>query len=140
MREIEGYKMPEDLYYHKEHMWIRVNDNKATVGLTDFNQKLAGEISYIELPEEEDELSKDEVVGSFETGKWLGKIYAPASGKVSRVNEELEDDPSIINSDPYGEGWLFEMELSDPTELDSLMKGDAVVKWLKGEIAKHAKK
>ncbi len=141
MREIEGYLMPEDLYYHKEHMWVRVEDGKAIVGLTDFNQKAAGELSFIELPMEGDEVSKDEVVGSFETGKWLGKIYAPVSGTVTKVNEELEDDPSIVNKDPYGEGWLFEIEMSNPDELKDLMKGDSdeVVEWLKKEIEKIKK-
>ncbi len=141
MREIEGYLMPEDLYYHKEHMWVRVEDGKAIVGLTDFNQKAAGELSFIELPMEGDEVSKDEVVGSFETGKWLGKIYAPVSGTVTKVNEELEDDPSIVNKDPYGEGWLFEIEMSNPDELKELMKGDSdeVVEWLKKEIEKIKK-
>ncbi|HDM90898.1 MAG TPA: glycine cleavage system protein GcvH [candidate division WOR-3 bacterium] len=133
--------MPEDLYYHKEHMWVRVEDGKAIVGLTDFNQKAAGELSFIELPMEGDEVSKDEVVGSFETGKWLGKIYAPVSGTVTKVNEELEDDPSIVNKDPYGEGWLFEIEMSNPDELKELMKGDSdeVVEWLKKEIEKIKK-
>jgi len=141
MREIEGYLMPEDLYYHKEHMWVRVENGKAIVGLTDFNQKAAGELSFIELPMEGDEVSKDEVVGSFETGKWLGKIYAPVSGTVTKVNEELEDDPSIVNKDPYGEGWLFEIEMSNPDELKELMKGDSdeVVEWLKKEIEKIKK-
>ena len=141
MREIEGYLMPEDLYYHKEHMWVRVENGKAIVGLTDFNQKAAGELSFIELPMEGDEVSKDEVVGSFETGKWLGKIYAPVSGTVTKVNEELEDDPSIVNKDPYGEGWLFEIEMSNPDELKDLMKGDSdeVVEWLKKEIEKIKK-
>ena len=141
MREIEGYLMPEDLYYHKEHMWVRVENGKAIVGLTDFNQKAAGELSFIELPMEGDEVSKDEVVGSFETGKWLGKIYAPVSGTVTKVNAELEDDPSIVNKDPYGEGWLFEIEMSNPDELKELMKGDSdeVVEWLKKEIEKIKK-
>ncbi|MCD6382059.1 MAG: glycine cleavage system protein H, partial [Candidatus Hydrothermae bacterium] len=97
--------------------------------------------SFIELPMEGDEVSKDEVVGSFETGKWLGKIYAPVSGTVTKVNEELEDDPSIVNKDPYGEGWLFEIEMSNPDELKELMKGDSdeVVEWLKKEIEKIKK-
>ncbi len=141
MREVEGYLVPEDLYYHKEHMWVKVEDGKAIVGITDFNQKAAGELSYIELPMEGDEVSKDEVVGSFETGKWLGKIYAPVSGTITRVNTDLEDDPSIVNKDPYGEGWMFEIEMSNPDELNELMKGDSdeVIEWLKKEIEKIKK-
>ncbi len=137
--EVKGYKMPEDLYYHKEHMWVKVEGNKAICGLTDFAQKLAGEISFIELPEEGDEVEKDSVIGSYETGKWLGKIYAPVSGTITRVNEEVDDDPSIINEDPFGKGWLFEIEMSDPSELDDLMKGEEAKKWLLSEIEKHEK-
>ncbi|ODS38553.1 MAG: glycine cleavage system protein H [Candidatus Altiarchaeales archaeon WOR_SM1_86-2] len=135
--DVEGYDMPGDLYYHKEHMWARVDGNRVKVGLNDFSQKLAGEISYVETPFEADEVSRDEEVGTVETGKWVGKLYAPVSGTVSAVNEELTDDPALINSDPYGEGWIFEIEMSDPGELGNLMKGNDVVEWLKGEIEKH---
>ena len=137
--EVKGYKMPEDLYYHKEHMWVKVEGNKAICGLTDFAQKLAGEISFIELPEEGDEVEKDSVIGSYETGKWLGKIYAPVSGEITKVNEDVDDDPAIINEDPFGKGWLFEIEMSDPSELDSLMKGEDAKNWLLSEIEKHEK-
>ncbi len=138
--DVKGYKMPDELYYHKEHMWVKVEGNKAVIGLTDFTQKLAGEISFVELPEEGDEVEKDSVVGSYETGKWLGKIYAPLSGVVTKVNEDVEDDPSIINEDPYGKGWLFEIEMSDPSELDDLMRGEDAEKWLLSEIEKHEQK
>ncbi len=140
MRMVGEYKLPEELYYHPEHLWVRVEGNKAIVGITDFNQKLAGEISYIELPEEGDEVEKDQVIGSFETGKWLGKIYAPVSGTITKINEELEDAPAIINEDPYGKGWLFEIEMSNPDEVNELLYGDAAVEWQKKEIEKHGKK
>ena len=140
MAKVEEYEMPDELYYHKEHMWAKVEGNKVKVGLNDFSQKLAGEISYIEMPEEGDEVKQDEAVGSYETGKWLGKLYAPLSGKIISINEEAEDDPTLVNKDPYGEGWLFEMEMSDPAELDNLMKGEKAISWLKEEIKKHAKK
>jgi glycine cleavage system H protein len=107
------------------------------VGLSDFSQKLAGEISYIEMPEEGDQVNQDKVVGSYETGKWLGKIYAPVSGEVISINEDAEDDPTLINKDPYGAGWIFEMKMSDSAELANLMKGEKAVEWLKGEITKR---
>ncbi len=135
--EVKGYNMPDELYYHKEHMWVKVEGDKAKVGITDFAQKLAGEISFIELPEEGDEVEKDSVVGSYETGKWLGKVYAPISGEVISVNEEVDDDPAIINEDPYGKGWLFEVKISDMSELDTLMKGEEAKNWLLEEINKH---
>ena len=139
MAKVEDYNMPDELYYHKEHMWARVEEDKVKVGLTDFSQELAGEISYIEMPEEGDEVKQDDVVGSYETGKWLGKIYAPVSGEIINMNEDAEDDPTLINKDPYGEGWIFEMKMSNSAELNNLMKGEKAVEWLKGEIAKHPK-
>jgi glycine cleavage system H protein len=139
MTKVEDYDMPEELYYHQEHMWAKVEGDKVKVGLSDFSQKLAGEISYIEMPEEGGQVNQDKVVGSYETGKWLGKIYAPVSGEVISINEDAEDDPTLINKDPYGEGWIFEMKMSDSAQLANLMKGEKAVEWLKGEITKHEK-
>jgi len=139
MAKVEEYDMPDELYYHKEFMWVRVEGEEAVVGLNDFSQKLAGEISYIEMPEEGDEVKQDEAIGSYETGKWLGKLYAPVSGEVTAMNEEVEDEPTLVNKDAYGEGWLFKIKMGDPAQLDNLMKGEEAIEWLKGEIAKHAK-
>ena len=139
MAKVEEYDMPDELYYHKEFMWVRVEGEEAVVGLNDFSQKLAGEISYIEMPEEGDEVKQDEAIGSYETGKWLGKLYAPVSGEVTAMNEEVEDEPTLANKDPYGEGWLFKIKMGDLAQLDNLMKGEEAIEWLKGEIAKHAK-
>jgi glycine cleavage system H protein len=140
MATIDGYEMPDELYYHKEHMWARVEDRTAVVGITDFAQKLAGAISFVDMPEEGDEVSQDERVGTIETGKWLGKLYTPVSGEVAARNEALEDDPTLINRDVYGEGWIFKVSMSDPSELDNLMKGEAALQWLREEIEKHVKK
>lgn len=140
MATVEGYEMPEELYYHREHMWARVEGDIVVVGITDFAQKLAGDISFVDMPEEGDEVEQDERVGTIETGKWLGKLYAPVSGEIVARNEALEDDPTIINKDVYGEGWIFKIKMRDPSELDNLMKGDAAIVWLKEEIEKHAKK
>jgi glycine cleavage system H protein len=139
MATVEGYELPDELYYHEEHMWARVEGRKVVVGITDFAQKLAGDISYVDIPEEGDEVEQGERVGTIETGKWLGKLYAPVSGEVTSRNEKLEDDPTIINSDPHGEGWIFEIEMSDPDELEKLLHGEDAVEWLKGEIEKHVK-
>jgi len=140
MAEIEGYNLPDELYYHKEHMWVKKEGDVIRVGLNDFSQKLSGELSFIELPETEAEAEADEVIGSYETGKWMGKIYSPVAGEVVEVNSELEDDPTLINSDPYGAGWIFTLKPADPAEVDALMHGEAAIEWLKTEIAKHAKK
>ncbi|MBD3388005.1 MAG: glycine cleavage system protein GcvH [Candidatus Altiarchaeales archaeon] len=139
MVDVEGYDLPEELYYHREHYWAKVEGNKCKVGATDFTQKLAGEISYVMMPFEGDEVKQDDKVGTIETKKWVGDLYAPVSGSITAVNQDLYDDPSKINSDPYGEGWIFEVEMSDPGEVDNLMKGDAAVEWQKAEVQKHAK-
>jgi glycine cleavage system H protein len=139
MAEIEGYNLPDELYYHKEHMWVKKEGEVLRVGLNDFSQKLAGELSFIELPETDDEVETDQVIGSYETGKWMGKLYAPIAGEVLEVNEELEDDPTLINSDPYGAGWIFTMKPGDAGELDNLITGDAIPDWLAAEIKTRAK-
>jgi glycine cleavage system H protein len=140
MATVDGYEMPDDLHYHKEHMWVRVEGDTAVVGITDFAQKMAGDISFVDMPEEGDEVSQNDRVGTIETGKWLGKLYAPVSGEILARNEALEDDPTLINRNVYGEGWIFKVKTSDSAEVDNLMKGEAAIAWLKGEIQKHAKK
>ena len=116
MPKIGDYNLPDDLYYHKEHFWVKKDGNVAIVGIDEFGTKLAGEISFIELPMEDDEVSQNDQVGSLETGKWLGKIYSPVSGTVNAVNEDAVDDPSAINKDPYS-NWLFKVEMKDAGEL-----------------------
>jgi len=140
MAEINGYNMPDDLFYHKEHMWIRKEGDIVKVGINDFSQKLAGDLSFIELPETDSDAGADEVIGSYETGKWMGKIYSPVEGQVIEVNAKLEDDPTLINTDPYGEGWIYKMKPADPSKVDALMKGETAAAWLKTEIEKHEKK
>jgi glycine cleavage system H protein len=140
MAEVEGYNLPDELYYHEEHMWVKKEGDLVRVGINDFSQKLAGELSFIELPDEGTEVGANEVIGSYETGKWMGKIYAPISGEVAEKNSELEDDPTLINSDPYGKGWIYTMKPANPSEIDGLMKGEAAATWLKTEIEKHGKK
>jgi glycine cleavage system H protein len=137
---VEGYEMPDDLYYHKQHEWVKLSGSKARVGVTDFTQKLAGDISYVMLPFEGDSVNAGDKVGTIETKKWVGDLYAPVSGKVTSVNQKLYDDPSKINGDPYGEGWTFEIEMSSQDELNSLMKGPSAVEWQKAEISKHKPK
>ncbi len=140
MAEIKGYNMPDELYYHEEHSWARVEGTKVTVGMTDMFQKEAGDIVFIDLPEEEEEVEQGEVCGKIQSRKWIGKLVAPVSGEIVEVNEDLEDDPSLINSDPYGEGWILAIEAEDQddltSELDNLIHGDAVVGFIEQEIKK----
>lgn len=140
MAKIREYDLPDDLAYHEQHMWVRVDGDVATVGVTDFTAKAAGEITFIELPAEGDAFEAGDLAGSLETGKWMGKIYAPVGGEVTEANEAAADDPSGINADPYGKGWLFRIRMSDPSQVDGLMKGAAAAAWLETEIDKHFKK
>jgi len=135
MAEIKGYDMPDELYYHEEHSWARVDGSKVTVGMTDFFQKEAGDIVFIDLPDEEDEVSQGEVCGKIQSRKWIGNLVAPVSGEIVEINEDLEDDTSLVNTDPYGKGWIIAIEASDlDSELKNLIHGDAVAGYLGKEI------
>jgi glycine cleavage system H protein len=137
MAEIKGYNIPNELYYHAEHSWARVDDTKVTVGMTDFFQKEAGDIVFVDLPDEEDEVSQGEVCGKIQSRKWIGNLVAPVSGEIVELNEELEEDTSLINTDPYGEGWIIVIEASDlESDLVNLIQGDAVADFLDREIKK----
>ncbi|MBK5100526.1 MAG: glycine cleavage system protein GcvH [Desulfobacteraceae bacterium] len=136
MAEIKGYNMPDELYYHTEHSWARVEDSKVTVGMSDFFQKEAGDIVFIDLPEEEEEVSQGEICGKIQSRKWIGKLVAPVSGEIVEINEELEDDISLINTDPYGKGWILVIEAGDDlaSELENLVHGDALVDFMEKEV------
>ena len=136
MVEIAGYNLPDDLHYHEEHSWARVEDDgTVTVGMNDFFQKEAGDIVFIDLPEEEDEVEQGEVCGKIQSRKWIGTLVAPVSGEILEINEDLEDDTSMINSDPYGDGWIIKIEPSslDP-DLENLIHGDKLEPWIQAEI------
>jgi glycine cleavage system H protein len=140
MAEIKGYNMPDELYYHEEHSWARVEGAKVTVGMTDMFQKEAGDIVFVDLPEEEDDVSQGETCGKIQSRKWIGKLVAPVSGEITEINEDLEDDTSLINSDPYGDGWILVIQAEDEddlqAELKNLMHGDAVPPFVDREIAR----
>ncbi len=137
MAEIKGYNMPDELYYHEEHSWARVQGARVTVGMTDMFQKEAGDIVFVDLPEEEEEVAQGEVCGKIQSRKWIGRLVAPVSGEIAAINEELEDDTSLINSDPYGQGWILVIEAEDEdglrSELGNLIHGDAVVDFIERE-------
>ena len=138
--EIEGYNLPDDLYYHKEHYWARVEGNTVTIGANDFAQKLAGQIVYVELPSVGRTVEQGKPCGSMESGKWVGRIYAPVSGKVESANQELEDNPELINESPYDKGWICKISATNlETDLKNLMKGDALIDFIKSEIERVKK-
>lgn len=113
--------VPVDLSYTSEHEWIRVEGNIATVGITDWAQGELGDIVFVELPGVGDDVRRSEPFGTIEAVKAVSDMYAPLSGKVVEVNTALEDDPMIINGDPYEAGWMVKIELIDNTELEQLL-------------------
>ena len=112
---------PEDLKYTSEHEWVREGTPSVRVGITEFAQDALGDIVYVSLPEVGVTIEAGTSVGELESTKSVSDIYAPVSGTVTARNEALDGTPELVNSDPYGEGWLFEVELSDPGQLDDLM-------------------
>ena len=117
--------IPSELKYTKDHEWVRVDGDVATVGITDFAQGELGDIVYVEVESVDETLDKDEVFGTVEAVKTVSDLFLPLSGEVIEFNEELESEPEVVNSDPYGEGWMIKVKLADPTELDSLLDASA---------------
>lgn len=129
-------EFPANLYYSKDHEWVEVEGNRARIGITDYAQESLGDIVFVELPQVGDELAAGDSFGVVESVKSASDVYAPVGGKVVAVNEALLDSPQDINADPYGKGWMIELELTDPGEVESLMDAGAyqqLVKEEKGE-------
>ena len=138
--KIEEYSFPDDLYYHKEHFWARVDGDVVTIGTTDFAQRLAGQVVYIELPSTGKAVEQGKPCGSMESGKWVGRLYAPVSGKIEAINGELEDTPELINESPYDKGWMCKIKASNlQEELKNLMKADSLQNFIKSEIERVKK-
>lgn len=116
--------LPSDLRYSKEHEWVKADGGKAVIGITDFAQSELGDIVYVELPEVGAEIKSGEPFGSVESVKTVSELYAPVNGKVIAVNGELEESPEEVNDDPYGEGWMIEVELVDESEVDHLLSAE----------------
>jgi len=114
-------ELPEDLKYTREHEWIALDGNVATVGITDHAQEQLGDVVYVELPGVGDHVEKSEPFGVVESTKAVSDIYAPVSGEVSEVNDDLPDNPELVNEDPYGDGWLVKIKVGDMTDLDDLL-------------------
>ena len=117
--------IPADLKYTQDHEWIKIDGDIATVGITDFAQGELGDIVYVEIETEGEELDKEEVFGSVEAVKTVSDLFMPISGEITEFNEALEASPETVNEDPYGEGWMIKIKMSDTSELDGLMDADA---------------
>ena len=113
--------IPDNLKYTKEHEWLRIDGNNAYVGITDFAQGELGDIVFVELPNMDDNFSQNDIFGTIEAVKTLADLYIPISGRIIEINDKLESQPELINSDPYGEGWIVKIEISDSDEMNSLL-------------------
>lgn len=114
-------KFPEELKYSNDHEWVRLDGDIAFVGITDFAQSELGEIVFVDVDTEGEEIAKEEVFGSIEAVKTVSDLIMPIGGEVLEVNAALEDQPELVNSDPYGEGWIIKVKVSDAAEMDSLL-------------------
>ncbi len=123
--QIAGIEFPDELYYDKQHNWARVEGNAVVQGMTDFGQRIAKEIVYVEIPPVGKAVTQGQTFMSMESGKWVGRIPALVSGKIVAVNEELEFEPTLINQSPFDQGWLVKIEMSDPAELNNLFRVDS---------------
>ncbi len=138
--KVQQYEMPDELYYQEHHFWVKDEGDLLVMGMDDFAQQMAGEIVYVQLPFEGKKLTTGKKFAKVESGKWVGKVFAPLNGELLESNEELELDPTIINKDCYGEGWMYKIKPNDMGEVENLIHGsDAVEKWLVADIETYKK-
>lgn len=123
---------PENLKYSKEHEWVRIEGDVAYIGVTDYAQDQLGDIVYVDVESLDEEVAKDAIFGSIEAVKTVSDLFSPLSGTVTELNEALEDNPELVNSDPYGEGWIIKLTFTDASELDSLLSPEAYTQFVEG--------
>ncbi|MCS7104812.1 MAG: glycine cleavage system protein GcvH [Thermofilaceae archaeon] len=125
----EGYHFPRELKYSEKHSWVkRLTDNRVRVGITDFAQKKLKAVVYIEPPQVGTQVKAGDLLATLESVKAVGEVYAPLEGRVVAYNELLDDDPGLVNRDPYGAGWIVELEVNNPADLDKLLSAEEYVK------------
>lgn len=117
-------KIPQELKYTKDHEWVKIEGDTATIGVTDFAQGELGDIVYVEVETLDETLEKEEVFGTVEAVKTVSDLFMPLSGEIIEFNDSLEDEPEKVNEDPYGEGWMIKIKMSDTSEVDSLLSAD----------------
>lgn len=125
--------VPEDLRYHKEHEWVRVEGQRATLGISDFAQEALGDVVFVDLPKVKTDVSVNQEIGEVESTKATSSLYSPVSGTIVEVNAELQDHPEHLNHDPYGRGWIVVVELADPTDVDALMTSSQYEEFLSSQ-------
>jgi glycine cleavage system H protein len=117
-------EIPSDLKYTKEHEWVKIKGDTALIGITDFAQSELGDIVYVEMPELESEIEQMSEFGVVESVKTVSNLYSPVTGIVKKINKKLADSPDLVNSDPYGDGWMIEVKCADMNELDDLLSAE----------------
>jgi glycine cleavage system H protein len=141
--KINGYEFPENLYYSERHLWFKKElDGTIIIGMDDLGQKLLGSVTFIRLVKEGTELTPEKYFGSIESLKWTERLKSNITGIVVKVNEKIKLKPSLINEDPYGDGWLIKVKPTDDVdkELSQLIHGDSLKEWIKKEIEEKLKK
>ena len=134
MKEISELNLPENVSYTGDHEWIRIEDDEAAVGLTDYAQDQLGDIVFVELPRPGDVLGKGEEFGTVESVKAVAELYMPMGGEILAVNTALEDSPGLVNESPHSDGWIIRIKQSHPDELNILMNREAYLKMLEGMV------
>jgi glycine cleavage system H protein len=138
--EIQGYNLPDDLYYDADHYWCKLEGGLIVMGMNDFAQKLAGEIVYVQLPFEGKKIQAGKKFAKVESGKWVGKVMGPVDGEIAASNQALETNPKLINQDCYGQGWMYKIKPDDPGKIDALTHGaDKIRSWLLADIERYKK-
>ena len=133
MKEVSELQLPDDVRYTEDHEWARTEGEKTKAGISDYAQDQLGDIVYVELPQVGDSFDKGQEFGTVESVKAVAELYMPVGGTILAVNSALEKSPELVNKDPYGDGWMIEIEPSDPAQFDALMKKGVYLETLKGQ-------
>jgi glycine cleavage system H protein len=131
MKELSELKFPDGFQFTEDHEWAQKKGDIVRIGISDYAQDQLGDIVFVEMPEVGDSFDKGDEIGSLESVKAVSELYIPVGGEVTAINQKLEDEPELINNDPYGSGWIVEVKASDPSELDALMDSAAYLEMLK---------
>jgi len=132
--KVNNIKLPKDLKYNKDHGWVRASGSNATIGITEIGLSLAREIVFIQLPDKGQQIKKGQDLTVLQSVKWSGHFSSPVSGEVTEINSLLFDEPSTLNEDPYGEGWVAKIRLDNPDELKELMSAKEAEEWAKKTV------
>ena len=132
MKELNELNLPEDVKYTEDHEWVKLAGDTAKIGISDYAQDQLGDIVFVELPGVGDSFAKGDEFGTLESVKAVSELYMPVGGEVTAINEALEDAPELVNTDPYGEGWMIEVKVADASEAETLLNKDGYLEALKG--------